>query len=122
MAKKVLVVDDEPAIANLAKYKLTGAGFDVDTANSGEEALAKVAGDPPDVVVLDVMMPGMDGWEVASRLKGSAETQAIPILMLTALGIAEERVAGFANVDEYYTKPFEPAVLVKIVQRLAGKD
>ena len=122
MAKKVLVVDDEPAIADLAKIKLTNAGFDVATAHSGAEALEKVASDPPDVVVLDVMMPGMDGWEVASRLKGSPETERIPILMLTALGVGEEPLPAAANIDEYYTKPFEGATLVKLVRRLAGKD
>ncbi|MDO9557878.1 MAG: response regulator [Coriobacteriia bacterium] len=122
MAKKVLVVDDEPAIANLAKIKLTNQGFDVTTANSGKEALASVASDPPDVMVLDVMMPGMDGWEVASRMKGDPDTKHIPILMLTALGLGEESRPEFVNVDEYYTKPFDGATLVKIVRRLAGRD
>ncbi|MDP2183358.1 MAG: response regulator [Actinomycetota bacterium] len=122
MAKKVLVVDDEPAIANLAKVKLTNAGFDVVTANCGEEALEKVASESPDVVVLDVMMPGMDGREVASRLKGNPETRHIPILMLTALGVGEQAVPGAANIDEYYTKPFEGATLVKLVRKLVGKD
>lgn len=121
MAKKVLVVDDEPDIANLAKIRLTNEGFDVATANSGKEALEKVAGDPPDVIVLDVMMPGMNGWEVASRLRGDPETKDIPILMLTALGMAEEDKPGFANINEYYTKPLELATLVKIVRKLADK-
>jgi two-component system response regulator VicR len=121
VAKKVLVVDDEPAIANLAKVKLTNEGFDVVTAHSGKEALEKVAGEPPDAIVLDVMMPGMDGWEVASRLRGDPETKDIPILMLTALGIPEERVPGFADIDEYHTKPFEPATLVKLVRRLTSE-
>jgi len=121
MAKKVLVVDDESNIADLAKIKLTSGGFDVDTANSGEEALEKVAIDPPDVVVLDVMMPGMDGREVARRLKGDPETKHIPILMLTALGVGEQAVPGAVNIDEYYTKPFEGAKLIKLVRKLAGK-
>ena len=121
MAKRVLVVDDEPAIANLAKVKLTNDGFDVVTAHSGKEALEKVASEPPDVIVLDVMMPGMDGWEVASRLRGNPATKDIPILMLTALGIPEERVPGLPDIDEYYTKPFEAATLVKLVRRLGGE-
>lgn len=119
--KKVLVVDDEPAIANLAKIKLTNAGFDVATAHSGEEALERVADEFPDVMVLDVMMPGMDGWEVASRLKGDPETRHIKILMLTALGVGEQSLPGSVNIDEYYTKPFEPARLVKLVRKLADK-
>lgn len=122
MVKKVLVVDDEPAIANLAKITLVNRGFEVATASCGTEALEKVASDPPDVIVLDVMMPGMDGWEVASRLKESPDTKHIPILMLTALGMGEEAKPGFAHVDEYYTKPFEPATLGKLVRKLAGKD
>ena len=119
--KKVLVVDDEPAIANLAKIKLTNAGFDVATAHSGEEALERVADEFPDIIVLDVMMPGMDGWEVASRLKGDPETRNIKILMLTALGVGEQSLPGSVNIDEYYTKPFEPARLVKLVRKLATK-
>ena len=122
VVKKVLVVDDEPNIADLAKIRLTNAGFDVVTAYSGEEALEKVADEPPDVIVLDVMMPGIDGWEVASRLKGDPETKHIPILMLTALGTGEESLPGSANIDEYYTKPFETAKLVKLVRRLADKN
>jgi len=120
--KKVLVVDDEPAIANLARIKLTNEGFDVTTAYNGEEALEMVAAEPPDVIVLDVMMPGIDGWEVASRLKADPETEHIPILMLTALGVGEESLPGSVNIDEYYTKPFEPAKLAKIVRRLAAKN
>ncbi len=121
MAKKVLVVDDEPAIADLAKIKLTNAGFDVVTAHSGTEALEKVASEAPDVIVLDVMMPGMDGREVARRLKGDPETKHIPILMLTALGVGEQSMPGGSNVDEYYTKPFEGARLVKLVRGLADR-
>lgn len=122
MTKKVLVVDDEPSITELAKIKLTHDGFDVATANSGEEALAQVAGERPDVIVLDVMMPGMTGWEVARRLKEDPATKGIPILMLTALGLPEEHVPGFADIDEYYTKPFEPSTLVKMVRRLARRS
>lgn len=122
MTKKVLVVDDEPNIAELARIKLTREGFDVATANSGEEALAEVASRRPDVIVLDVMMPGMTGWEVARRLREDPETKDIPILMLTALGIPEEHVPGFADIDEYYTKPFVPSTLVKIVRRLADRN
>jgi CheY-like chemotaxis protein len=122
VAKKVLVVDDERDIAELARFKLTHEGFEVATANSGEAALEEVARTRPDVIVLDVMMPGMTGWEVASRLKADPETRDIPIIMLTALGIAEEPVPGFADIDDYCTKPFAPAALAKIVRKLAGKD
>jgi len=122
VVKKVLVVDDEPAIANLAKFKLENQGFAVTVANSGHDALDAVAADPPDVIVLDVMMPGMDGWEVAERLKGDPATEHIPILMLTALGVGEESRPQLARIDEYYTKPFDGPTLVKLVRQLAGKD
>lgn len=119
MPKKVLVVDDEPSIAELAKIKLTNEGFEVTTAHSGKEALEHAAHERFDVVVLDVMMPGMDGWEVAERLRGDPKTRDVRILMLTALGVGEERVGGFARIDEYYTKPFDARKLAKLVRRLA---
>lgn len=122
LMKTVLVVDDEPDIANLEKIALAHAGFEVRIAHSGPEALEMVAASSPDVIVLDVMMPGMDGWEVAGRLKGDDATKAIPILMLTAQGLGEESVPAFAHIDEYYTKPFEPGRLVKLVKRLAGEQ
>lgn len=80
-----------------------------------------VAASAPDVMVLDVMMPGMDGWEVAGRLKADPGTKQVPILMLTAQGLGEESVPAFAHINEYYTKPFEPGRLVKLVKRLAGE-
>lgn len=119
MATKVLIVDDEPDIANLSKVRLTHEGFEVDVAHSGFEALDKVAAEPPDVIVLDVMMPGMDGWEVAARLRDDESTRDIPILMLTALGMAEEDKPGFSNINEYYTKPLDLHELSKRVRRLA---
>ena len=122
MAKKVLVVDDEPDIARLAEIALANGGFDVATAHTGEEALDKIAQDPPDVVVLDVMMPRMDGFEVAGRLRKDPETAHIRILMLTARGAGEQSLPGSVQVDEYYAKPFEPARLVKLVRELAGPD
>jgi CheY-like chemotaxis protein len=122
VTKRVLVVDDEPNIVELARIKLTHEGFDVATANSGAEALAAVAIERPDVIVLDVMMPGMTGWEVAHRLREDPETRDIPILMLTALGLPEEHPREFADFTEYYTKPFQPSTLAKMVRRLAEKN
>jgi len=119
MGNKVLVVDDEPYIADLAKVKLSHGGFEVRTANSGPEALEAAAQDVPDVVVLDVMMPGMDGWEVARRLREDPATQNVAILMLTALGVHEESMPQAVNIDEYYTKPFDGARLLKLVRKLA---
>jgi len=120
MGTRVLVVDDEADIANLEKIALTRAGFEVEIAHDGQAALDMVATSPPSVIVLDLMMPGMDGWEVAGRLKGDPQTKHIPILMLTAHGLGEQSVPAFAHINEYYTKPFEPARLVKLVRKLAA--
>ncbi|MCE5202738.1 MAG: response regulator [Actinomycetia bacterium] len=121
MTKRVLVVDDERDIANLERAALAGAGFDVTIASSGPEALESASASLPDAIVLDVMMPGMDGWEVARRLREDSVTSAIPILMLTAQGLGEESVPAFVHIDEYYTKPFEPRRLVKLVRQLTEK-
>lgn len=92
------------------------------TADNGPHALEAVAASRPDVIVLDVMMPGMTGWEVAAKLKEGDETKTIPIVMLTALGLGEEPVPGFSNIDDYCTKPFAPSALAKVVRKLAGND
>ncbi len=118
MPKKILVVDDQPDIVRLAKTKLTSEGFDVVEAYNGEEALEKVNSENPDLIILDVMMPKMDGWEVARRLKSSDTTKDIPIIMLTARGLGEESVDEFSQVEEYYTKPFSPQGLAKLAKKL----
>lgn len=120
MSKKILVVDDEPDIVKLAKTKLVNEGFDVAEAYNGEEALKKVSSENPDLIILDVMMPKMDGWEVARRLKSGEKTKGIPIIMLTARGLGEEPVEGFSEVEEYFTKPFSPSGLTKLVKKLLG--
>lgn len=116
--KKILVVDDEPDIVKLAKIKLVSEGFDVVVAYNGEEALEKVSSENPDLIILDVMMPKMDGWEVARRLKSSDATKAIPIMMLTARGLGEEPEERLAEVDEYFAKPFSPRELARVVRGL----
>ena len=118
MPKKILVVDDEPDIVKLAKIKLVSEGFDVVEAYNGEEALEKVSSENPDLIILDVMMPKMDGWEVARRLKSSDATKAIPIMMLTAKGLGEEPEERLVEVDEYFAKPFSPRELARVVRGL----
>jgi two-component system response regulator VicR len=116
--KKILVVDDEPHIVRLAKIKLVSEGFDVVEAYNGEEALEKVSLENPDLIILDVMMPKMDGWEVARRLRSSRATRDIPIMMLTARGLGEEPEERLAKVDEYFAKPFSPRELARVVRNL----
>ena len=116
--KKVLVVDDEPAIANLAKIKLTNAGFDVEIAHSGEEALERVADEFPDVMVLDVMMPNKTGFEFAEELR--KDENNIPILFLTAKTEIEDRISGLElGADDYLTKPFDPKELILRIKKKA---
>jgi two-component system response regulator MprA len=101
---RILVVDDDPEIVGFLKRGLTFEGYTVETAGDGAEALAKIREREPDLVILDVMMPGMDGIEVARRLR---QASAIPILMLTAKGTVADRVAGLdSGADDYLVKPF----------------
>jgi two-component system, OmpR family, alkaline phosphatase synthesis response regulator PhoP len=122
MAKEnILVVDDEEDILQLMEYNLTRDGYRVACAASGEAALKSVRGQPPDVIVLDLMLPGLDGLEVCKILKGDSKTRQTPIIMLTAKGEEADIVTGLElGADDYITKPFSPRVLsarVKAVLR-----
>ncbi|MDQ0703929.1 EAL domain-containing protein (putative c-di-GMP-specific phosphodiesterase class I)/DNA-binding NarL/FixJ family response regulator [Pseudomonas sp. W3I7] len=104
----LLIVDDEPQVRKLLETLLQHEGYQTLTASSGEEALQLVAQQPPDLILLDIMMPGMDGYEVASQLKGDATTANIPIIMLTALSESEARVSGLeTGAEEFLSKPVE---------------
>ena len=94
MSARVLVVDDVLPNVTLLEARLSAEYFNVQTAYSGPEALAKAIADPPDIVLLDVMMPGMDGFEVCRRLKAEPRTRHVPVVMVTALSAAEDRVRG----------------------------
>jgi two-component system alkaline phosphatase synthesis response regulator PhoP len=107
-----LVVEDEEEILELVRYNLSKQGYRVTCAASGEDGLRKARLDVPDLVVLDLMLPGVDGMEVCRRLKGDAATQTVPIVMLTAKGEETDVVAGLeVGADDYVTKPFSPKVL-----------
>lgn len=115
----VLVVDDDPVIQKLLQVNFEMEGYDVITAGDGEEGLAKAQSEHPDAVVLDVMMPKMDGLEVARRLKGADATKAIPIILLSAKAQQADVQAGQATgADEYLTKPFDPLELLQRVGAL----
>ena len=107
MAKTVLVIDDEPELVKLLDFNLTKAGYLVLTARDGEAGLSAARRHAPDVVVLDVMMPGLDGFEVCKRLRQESATAGVPILMLTAKAEEADRVLGLElGADDYLTKPF----------------
>ena len=120
MTARVLVVDDVDANVKLLEARLTADYFEVRTARSGREALEICANERADVVLLDVMMPGMDGFEVCRKLKADTRTQHIPVIMVTALDQPADRVRGFeAGADDFLTKPVDDVALVKRVRNLA---
>jgi len=115
--QSVLVVDDEADILELVKYNLGKNGYEVACAASGEDALDMVRKQTPDLIVLDLMLPGVDGLDVCRNLKGDDRTKHVPILMLTARGEESDIVAGLEiGADDYLTKPFSPRVLVARVR------
>ena len=119
MKHKVLIVDDEPDALELIAFNLKGAGLDVITAADGNEALKKASQHAPDLIVLDVMLPEVDGLEVCKVLRRDRKTTGIPILMLTAKAAEIDRVLGLElGADDYVTKPFSPRELVLRVKRL----
>ena len=119
MTARVLVVDDIPANVKLLEAKLTAEYFDVSTAFNGREALEAAASEKPDIILLDVMMPEMDGFEVCRRLKSMQETQHVPIIMVTALDQPADRVTGLeAGADDFLTKPVDDIALMARVRSL----
>src|SRR5262245_38736895 len=113
----ILVVDDEPDVVQLIDYNLKGSGYEVITAADGEEALNKARSAAPDVIILDLMLPKIDGIEVCKLLR--REFNSTPIVMLTAKTSETDRVLGFElGADDYVTKPFSPRELILRVKRL----
>lgn len=122
----ILVVDDEKDILELVEYNLAREGYQVTCVATGEEGLKAAKTAPPDLVVLDLMLPGVDGLEVCRRLKADPKTQHVPIVMLTAKGEEADIVAGLElGAEDYITKPFSPRVLVAraraVLRRRAGE-
>ena len=117
MSKRVLVVEDEADIRRLVSIKLKGAGYDVSTANDGEEGLAAAVRDKPDLLVSDVMMPKMDGYTMVREVREALGSEAPAIIMLTARGQDTDVATGLdSGADDYIVKPFAPRELVARVQ------
>ena len=119
MPKKILAVDDERHIVRLVQVNLERAGYEVVTAFDGKDALEKVEAERPDLVVLDVMMPYMDGFEVLQNLRKNPSTRELPVIMLTAKAQDADVFRGWqSGVDCYLTKPFNPMELISFVKRI----
>jgi DNA-binding response OmpR family regulator len=116
---RILLVDDDPAILRLLDVNFRMEGFDVETTSHGEEALASAARDTPDVVVLDLMMPGMDGQEILRRLREEPSTSDVPVVFLTARGRDD---AAPGDAERYIQKPFDTVELVATVRGLLADD
>ncbi len=114
---RILVVEDEPDIAALVAYQLAHAGYQVRTATTGREALKALETDPPDLVVLDLMLPEIAGADILKTLRSRKETRTTPVIILTARGDEEDRLRGFElGADDYIAKPFSPRELVMRVR------
>ncbi|MET8139210.1 response regulator [Sphaerisporangium sp. NPDC005288] len=116
---RVLVVDDDEVIRQLIAVNLSLEGFQVETATDGQDCLDRVASVQPDVITLDVMMPRLDGWMTATKLRADESLRHIKIMMITARAQEEDKKRGLGiGVDAYLTKPFDPAELIQIVRDL----
>ena len=116
MPKRLLVVDDDASLLLAVSETLRAEGYVVTTARRGSEALVRIAERMPDLIISDIRMPGMDGYQLARNLRSAPHTRLIPIVFLTAKDETADRVAGFrSGVDAYVTKPFEPEELVAII-------
>ena len=123
MAKKIVLVEDESQIARLIEFKLRKEGYQVTWKENGEEALEAIKAEKPDLVLLDVMMPVMDGYEVLRQIKEDENLKSIPVIMLTARAQERDVVKGIdLGAQDYITKPFHPAELLVQVKRILAKS
>ncbi|HET9952423.1 MAG TPA: response regulator [Candidatus Eisenbacteria bacterium] len=120
---RILVVDDEIYIVHILDFSLGMEGYEVLTALDGEQALERLKSDKPDLIVLDIMMPKVDGYEVCRTIKTNPETQHIPVILLSAKGRNVDQKMGFdVGADDYITKPFSPRKLVERINSLLGQS
>jgi len=122
--KRVVCIEDEPEMIDLVRLILGNKGFEVIGANGGVEGLETVRREHPDLVLLDLMMPDMDGWEVYQQMKADADLREIPVIVVTAKAQSIDKVLGLhiAKVDDYITKPFGPQELLESVEKIVGNQ
>ncbi len=123
VVQKVVCVEDEPEMIDLFELILSRKGYEVVGAVGGVEGLAIIREQKPDLILLDLMMPDIDGWEVYQQLKADAETRNIPVIVVTAKAQNIDKVLGLhiAKVDDYISKPFAPEQLLKSVQKVLAQ-
>jgi len=122
--KYILCIEDEPEMIDLIRLILGRRGFEVVGAGGGKEGLEKMRQEQPDLVLLDLMMPDMDGWEVYQQMKADEKTKDIPVIVVTAKAQSIDKVLGLhiAKVDDYIAKPFSPQELLNSVDKVFGAD
>jgi len=119
MNKKILVIEDDPNALRFIEYTLEQEGYQVSSAKDGLEGIKKVQDKHPDLIILDIMLPGLDGYDVCQRLRQKPETSLLPILMLSAKARQDDRDIGLKmGADEYLTKPADPSTIVEKVKTL----
>jgi DNA-binding response OmpR family regulator len=121
--RRVVYIEDDPEMIDLVMLILSRRGYQVKGAQGGRNGLDVIFQDPPDLVLLDLMMPGMDGWEVYQQLKANETTRSLPVIIITAKAQAIDRVLGLhiAKVDDYISKPFRPQELLESIERVLNK-
>ena len=123
MPKRVLVVEDDPAASRFVGYTLEQEGYEVSIASNGLEGIMKAQQEKPDILVLDGMLPGLDGFQVCRRLRAQAETAKLPILMVSAKAQEADKAAGLkVGADDYLAKPVDPTKLVERVRELLNRQ
>jgi two-component system response regulator VicR len=122
--KRILCIEDEPEMIDLIRLILRRRHFVVEGADGGQAGLRSVRQNPPDLILLDLMMPDMDGWDVYQQLKADENTSRIPVIIVTARAQAIDKVMGLqiAKVDDYIVKPFSPQLLLESVERVLRKE
>jgi CheY-like chemotaxis protein len=124
MGRKIMVVDDECEVADIVKKMLESEGFEVITANSGDEAIQKLEKEKPDLILLDIMMPGMDGWATLKKIKSDERFKEIPVSMLTALPLTPDDTKDkpINSIENYIVKPFSKKVLLSKVNDILDRE
>ncbi len=122
MAKKILIIEDDPSASRLAGYALEREGYQIVTAANGVDGMRKAQEEQPDLLILDVMLPGLDGFEICHRLRAESGSDHLPILMISAKAQESDKATGLkVGADEYLVKPADPAEVVDRVENLLAR-